>query len=159
MHYMQVPSQVEYERATSVEHALSLLSRPDTRVVAGGHSLIPMMKLRLAQPELLVDISKLPETRQVVDGADAVTIGACVTHAAIEDGAVPDPANGMLAAVAGGIAYRAVRNRGTIGGSLAHADPAADWPSDSSTSWERSSTRTSSCLSLARTASSSIIMQ
>ena len=59
MHYMQVPSQVEYERATSVEHALSLLSRPDTRVVAGGHSLIPMMKLRLAQPEMLVDINGL----------------------------------------------------------------------------------------------------
>ncbi len=61
MHYMQVPSQVEYERATSVEHALSLLSRPDTRVVAGGHSLIPMMKLRLAQPGMLVDINGLAE--------------------------------------------------------------------------------------------------
>ena len=61
MQYMQVPSQVEYERATSVEHALSLLSRPDTRVVAGGHSIIPMMKLRLAQPEVLVDINELTE--------------------------------------------------------------------------------------------------
>ena len=58
--YMQVPSHVEYERATSVKHALSLLSRPETRVLAGGHSLIPMMKLRLAQPELLVDINAWP---------------------------------------------------------------------------------------------------
>ena len=61
--YMQVPAHVEYERATSVQHALSLLSRPETRVLAGGHSLIPMMKLRLAQPELLVDINGLAGRR------------------------------------------------------------------------------------------------
>jgi carbon-monoxide dehydrogenase medium subunit len=121
----------DYERPADLAGALALLGRAgaDVKLLAGGQSLGPMLNLRLAQPELLVDISKLAETRRVEDKADAVTIGACVTHAAIEDGAVPDPANGMLCAVAGGIAYRAVRNRGTIGGSLAHADPAADWPS------------------------------
>lgn len=119
----------DYERPADLAGALALLGRAgaDVKLLAGGQSLGPMLNLRLAQPELLVDISKLPEMRQIVDAADAVTIGACVTHAAIEDGAVPDPANGMLAAVAAGIAYRAVRNRGTVGGSLAHADPAADW--------------------------------
>jgi carbon-monoxide dehydrogenase medium subunit len=76
---------------------------------------------------LLVDITRIPELAAVSENADAVTIGATVTHAAIEDGRVADPTGGFLARVARGIAYRAVRTRGTIGGSLAHADPAADW--------------------------------
>jgi carbon-monoxide dehydrogenase medium subunit len=125
------PAKFDYERPADLAGALALLGAQDRDVkpLAGGQSLGPMLNLRLAQPELLVDIAKLVETRRTEDGTDAVTIGACVTHAAIEDGKVPDPTNGMLRAVAGGIAYRAVRNRGTIGGSLAHADPAADWPS------------------------------
>jgi carbon-monoxide dehydrogenase medium subunit len=86
-----------------------------------------MLNLRLAQPALLVDITRIPELAAVDEEGDAVTIGAIVTHAAIEDGRVPDPTGGFLAKVARGIAYRAVRTRGTIGGSLAHADPAADW--------------------------------
>ncbi len=86
-----------------------------------------MLNLRLAQPALLVDITRIPELAAATEDADAVTIGATVTHAAIEDGRVTDPTGGFLRQVARGIAYRAVRNRGTIGGSLAHADPAADW--------------------------------
>src|SRR5262249_21636547 len=72
-------------------------------------------------------ITRIPELASVREESDAITIGATVTHAAIEDGRVRDPAGGFLRRVACGIAYRAVRNRGTVGGSLAHADPAADW--------------------------------
>jgi carbon-monoxide dehydrogenase medium subunit len=88
MQYMQVPSQVEYERATSVEHALSLLSRPDTRVVAGGHSIIPMMKLRLAQPEVLVDINELTELAFIRLAGGQLRIGALARHADLLDSAV-----------------------------------------------------------------------
>ena len=96
-------------------------------MLAGGQSLGPMLNLRLAQPRLLVQVDRLPELAGVAIDADAVTIGACVTHAAIADGRVPDVGGNVLARVADNIAYRAVRNRGTIGGSLCHADPAADW--------------------------------
>jgi carbon-monoxide dehydrogenase medium subunit len=88
-----------------------------------------MLNLRLLQPRLLVDIRRIEQLRASSEDKDSVTLGACVTHAEIEDGRVPDPTGGFLREVAGNIAYRAVRNRGTIGGSLAHADPAADWPS------------------------------
>jgi carbon-monoxide dehydrogenase medium subunit len=88
-----------------------------------------MLNLRLAQPALLVDITRIPELAAVEEDAGSVTIGATVTHAAIEDGRISDPTRGFLARVAHGIGYRAVRTRGTIGGSLAHADPAADWMS------------------------------
>jgi carbon-monoxide dehydrogenase medium subunit len=102
-------------------------SNPDVRLIAGGQSLGPMLNLRLAEPALLVDIRRLPELRgHRVDGG-RLFIGAAVTHAQIEDGHLPDTTRGMLTTVARNIAYRAIRNRGTIGGSLAHADPAADW--------------------------------
>jgi len=105
-----------------------LLARhPDARLMAGGQSLGPMLNFRLARPARVVPIAQLAELGGVEETADAVTIGACVTHAAISDGRVPDIGDAMLARIAGGIAYRAVRNRGTIGGSLCHADPAADW--------------------------------
>jgi carbon-monoxide dehydrogenase medium subunit len=125
------PARFDYERPVDLAGVLALIGRDDVEVklLAGGQSLGPMLNLRLAQPELLVDITHLPDLKRVETTDGFVTIGACVTHAAIEDGQVPDATNGMLRAVAGGIAYRAVRNRGTIGGSLAHADPAADWPS------------------------------
>jgi aerobic carbon-monoxide dehydrogenase medium subunit len=125
------PARFDYERPADLAGALALLGRSDveTKALAGCQSLGPMLNLRVAQPGLLVDITRLAETRRVETDDDGVTLGACVTHAAIEDGRLPDPTNGMLRAVAAGIAYRAVRNRGTIGGSLAHADPAADWPS------------------------------
>ena len=95
---------------------------------AGGRPVVGAdVNLRLAQPDLLVDITSIPELTTVADDRDDLEIGACVTHADIEDGRVPDHVQGLLRQVAGRIAYRAVRNRGTIGGSLAHADPAADW--------------------------------
>jgi carbon-monoxide dehydrogenase medium subunit len=88
-----------------------------------------MLNLRLAQPDLLVDVCAIRELRATAEQRNYIDLGACVTHADIEDGRIPDMARGMLGFVAGRIAYRAVRNRGTIGGSLAHADPAADWVS------------------------------
>lgn len=96
--------------------------------LAGGQSLGAMLNLRVATPDKLVAIAHLPELVGAGDGPEAITLGAAVTHAAIEDGRVPDLPGGLLARIAAGIAYRAVRTRGTIGGSLCHADPAADWP-------------------------------
>jgi carbon-monoxide dehydrogenase medium subunit len=87
-----------------------------------------MMNLRVASPGLLIDISRLPELCSVSSDADTVTLGACVTHAAIEDGRVADASRGLMPRVAASLAYRAIRNRGTIGGSLALSDPSAEWP-------------------------------
>ena len=98
-----------------------------TRIISGGQSLGPMLNLRLARPSRLVDVTGLSGLAEIRQTDSHVEIGAAVTHARIEDGEVPDPIPGMLRHVAAGIAYRAVRNRGTIGGSLCHADPAADW--------------------------------
>jgi aerobic carbon-monoxide dehydrogenase medium subunit len=97
--------------------------------MAGSQSLGPMLNLRVLQPSLLVDLRFLSELKNSSEDRDSVTLGACVTHAQIEDGRVPDPTGGFMREVASNIAYRAVRNRGTVGGSLVHADPAADWPS------------------------------
>jgi aerobic carbon-monoxide dehydrogenase medium subunit len=122
------PIAFDYVRPSTVAEALSTLAGTlGAKVLAGGQTLGPMLNLRLAQPTLLVDVNRIPELAAVIEDKDSVTLGATVTHAAIEDGRVPDPTGGFLARVAHGIAYRAVRTRGTIGGSLAHADPAADW--------------------------------
>ena len=119
----------DYAVARSAAHAVELLSEhPGGRLIAGGQSLGPMLNLRLARPERLVDIRECPDLRRYADTPDAVVYGAGITHAEIEDGAVPDPSPGWLRRAARNIAYRAIRNRGTIGGSIAHADPAADWP-------------------------------
>lgn len=117
----------ELARPADLGEAARLLARPGAGALAGGQSLGPMLNLRLAQPALLVPIAHLPELRAIETTTEVVTIGACVTHAAIADGTVPDIGLNLLARVAEGIAYRAVRTRGTIGGSLCHADPAADW--------------------------------
>jgi carbon-monoxide dehydrogenase medium subunit len=117
----------EYVRPRDMNDALNLLSQgEDVKLLAGGQSMGPMMNLRLVRPRMLVDISSLDALRQLTHVGDAWRIGAAVTHAQIEDGSFLGL--GILSEVAGGIAYRSVRNRGTIGGSLAHADPAADWP-------------------------------
>ena len=126
MHYMQVPSQVEYERATSVEHALSLLSRPDTRVVAGGHSLIPMMKLRLAQPEMLVDINGLAELAYIKLDGGQLCIGALARHADLLDSAVAGEHFPIFHDAERVVADPIVRLWGTVGGSLCQADPSED---------------------------------
>ena len=123
------PARFEYERPADIAGAIALLQREDivVKIIAGGQSLGPMLNLRLAQPDLLVDITGIAELKRVEENSDAIVVGACVTHSDMEDARVPDVTHGALPAVARGIAYRAVRNRGTIGGSLAHADPSADW--------------------------------
>jgi carbon-monoxide dehydrogenase medium subunit len=126
---MKAPA-VDYVRPRSLTEAIDYLVRGhgEAQVIAGGQSLVAMMNLRVASPGQLIDIARLPELGVVADDAEAATIGACVTHAAIEDGKIPDPSNGLMLKVAAGLAYRAIRNRGTIGGSLALSDPAAEWP-------------------------------
>lgn len=123
------PSRFDYERPADLASVIRHLQRDDivVKIVAGSQSLGPMLNLRLVQPDLLVDITGIPELKRVEVSDDAIVIGACVTHADIEDGRVPDVTGGALSKVARGIAYRAVRNRGTIGGSIVHADPSADW--------------------------------
>lgn len=123
------PVRFDYARPTDLATAVALGSRDDVVVkfLAGGQSLGPMLNLRLIQPDLVVDITAIIELKRVEETAEFITIGSCVTHADIEDGRVPDVTRGALRAVAAGIAYRAVRNRGTIGGSIVHADPSADW--------------------------------
>ena len=125
---MQVPAQVEYEKAASVEHALALLARygPESRVLAGGHSLIPMMKLRLAQPETLVDINGLSELSylRVTDGE--LRIGALTRHAELLSSALAGEHFAILHDAEKVIADPVVRNWGTIGGSLCQADPSED---------------------------------
>ena len=116
----------------SVADAAVQLASPGVLCLAGGQSLGPMLNLRAVRPERLISLGALVALKACEDRDDTIVIGACVTHAAIEDGKTPDivlagQGRGVLASIAGGIAYRAVRNRGTIGGSLCHADPAADW--------------------------------
>jgi len=125
---MQVPASFQYERATSVDHALELLTRygPEARVVAGGHSLLPMMKLRLAHPEALVDINGLDELAQIRLDGDHLAIGAMVRHAQLLDSAVASEHFAILRDAERGIADPIVRNRGTVGGSLCQADPSED---------------------------------
>jgi carbon-monoxide dehydrogenase medium subunit len=118
------PARFELEQPASVGE---LLARSAGCIMAGGQSLGPMLNLRLAQPTHVVSMAHIPDFVAVEETKDAVIVGACVTHAAIADGRVPDIGKGILPLIAQGIAYRAVRNRGTIGGSLCHADPAADW--------------------------------
>lgn len=124
------PAKFDYESAATVDEAVKLLGGSDgfAKVLAGGQSLGPMMNLRLAQPDLLIDVRRIEELGSVEQRDGGLFIGAGVIHSTIEDGALPDATNGFLPFVAGQIAYRAVRNRGTIGGSVAHADPAGDWP-------------------------------
>lgn len=120
----------EYLRPKSVAEASVALGRKGmtTAAIAGGQSLLPMLNLRVAPVDLLVDISRLDDLKALAKTPDGVWIGALTTHAAIEDGKAPDIFAGLMRRVAGQISYRAVRNHGTIGGSVALADPAADWP-------------------------------
>ncbi len=125
---MQVPAQVEYERATSVTHALALLSRyaPEARILAGGHSLIPMMKLRLAQPEVLVDITRIEGLRYIERSGSGLRIGTLTTHADLLSSPLAGEHFAILADAERVIADPVVRNWGTVGGSLCQADPSED---------------------------------
>jgi carbon-monoxide dehydrogenase medium subunit len=118
-----------YERPSDLSAAIALLAEAKgaARIMAGGQSLGPMLNLRLVQPDVIIDIAGLVELKQAERSGDELVIGACITHGDIEDGRIPDVTRDAMRRVAGAIAYRAVRNRGTIGGSLTHADPASDW--------------------------------
>jgi aerobic carbon-monoxide dehydrogenase medium subunit len=124
------PSEFAYQRAESVEEAITLLEEhgEGAKLIAGGHSLLPIMKLRLAEPETLVDIGRIPELRGVRRTGGGIAIGALTTHHQIATDAEIRSDLPLLAATAARVGDRQVRNRGTIGGALAHADAAADYP-------------------------------
>ncbi|MDE2943950.1 MAG: xanthine dehydrogenase family protein subunit M [Gemmatimonadota bacterium] len=125
-----IPASFDYERASSLDEALNLLAEggEDARPLAGGHSLLPLMRLRLARPSLLVDIGGLEELRGVHSDGDSVVIGALTTHHEVAGASELTGGSGLLAQVAEGIGDPQVRHRGTLGGSVAHADPASDLP-------------------------------
>lgn len=120
----------EYARPTSLDEALALLSKhgDEAKLLAGGHSLIPAMKLRLAQPKVIIDIGRLDALRRVEERDGRLAIGALVTHAEIAASRTAAARCPLLVEAAAAIGDLQVRNKGTIGGSLVHADPAADWP-------------------------------
>ncbi|HKA05581.1 MAG TPA: xanthine dehydrogenase family protein subunit M [Acidimicrobiales bacterium] len=125
---MQLPAPFEYERATSLDHAIALLERhgPEARVIAGGHSLLPMMKLRLARPEVLIDVNDLNELAYVRIEADELRIGAMTRHADLLASPLAAGHFPIFVDAERVIADPIVRNRGTIGGSLCQADPSED---------------------------------
>ena len=124
------PAQFEYHTAGTVKEAVDLLAKykDEAKLLAGGHSLLPAMKLRLAQPRHLIDIGKVSGLAGIKEEGGTLIIGAMTTHYAIESSAVLKSRCPLLPEVAGHIGDPMVRNMGTLGGSLAHADPAADWP-------------------------------
>jgi carbon-monoxide dehydrogenase medium subunit len=127
--YPQRPAEFEYKRPASLDEAIGLLAEDgETRPLAGGHSLLPMMKLRLAEPSALVDIGRIPGLDGIEVAGEELRIGALATHASVAASELMRERCRVLAATAEGIGDRQVRNRGTIGGSLAHADPGADYP-------------------------------
>ena len=122
-------SSFNYLRAGSVAEAATLLQQnPGAKILAGGHSLIPLLKLRLASPETVIDIGRVPELRGISVAGGLLTIGALTTHAELAASPVVRDAAPALAEAAGHVGDPAVRNRGTIGGNVAHADPASDLP-------------------------------
>jgi carbon-monoxide dehydrogenase medium subunit len=125
---VQVPAPFEYERATSVDHAVSLLEKlgPEARIIAGGHSLLPMMKLRLATPEHLVDINDLTDLAYIREEGPEIRIGALARHRHVLESALLTERFPIFAEAERMIADPVVRNRGTVGGSLCQADPAED---------------------------------
>jgi carbon-monoxide dehydrogenase medium subunit len=123
------PAKFDYYAPTSIGEALALLGQhSDSKIIAGGHSLLPLMKLRLAQPAALIDIGKIAELTGIHDMGDNVVLGALTTHCEVEQSRHLHSVCPLLPEVASHIGDTQVRNRGTIGGSLAHADPAADYP-------------------------------
>jgi carbon-monoxide dehydrogenase medium subunit len=120
----------DYSRATSIDDALAKLKAANGagKLIAGGHSLVPLMKLRLSEPKMLIDIARIPGLSGIRQQGDRIEIGAATTHHEVASSALLQSACPAIAEAAGEIGDLQVRNRGTIGGSLAHADPAADYP-------------------------------
>jgi aerobic carbon-monoxide dehydrogenase medium subunit len=124
-----IPAPFEYKRADSVDEAIKALAgEPDAKLLAGGHSLLPLMKLRLARPSLLVDISRLSDLKFIKEDGDAVAIGALTRHHDVANSEVLQELCPIVSYAAGEIGDPQVRHVGTIGGSVAHADPASDMP-------------------------------
>jgi carbon-monoxide dehydrogenase medium subunit len=124
-----IPAPFDYEVADSVEHAVELLGEhDDTKLLAGGHSLIPLMRLRFARPAVLVDLSRLDSLRYVRDAGEQVAIGALTRHHDLNHDALLQEHCPLVSHAAGLIGDPQVRHRGTIGGSIAHGDPASDLP-------------------------------
>jgi aerobic carbon-monoxide dehydrogenase medium subunit len=124
-----IPAPFEYQRVEIVDHAIQMLSdEPDAKILAGGHSLLPLMRLRLARPSLLVDISRIQDLKYVKDDGDQVAIGALTRHHDVANSEVLHELCPIVAYAAGQIGDPQVRHVGTIGGSVAHADPASDLP-------------------------------
>jgi carbon-monoxide dehydrogenase medium subunit len=124
-----IPASFDYESPRELNDVLALLStREDAKLLAGGHSLLPAMKLRLAQPALLVDLSRVTGLSYIKENSGQVRIGAMTIHADIASSSLLQKSSPLLQQAAREIGDLQVRNRGTIGGSLAHADPAADYP-------------------------------
>ncbi len=125
-----IPANFEYFAPTTIEEALKLLDEhgDDAKILSGGHSLIPVLKLRLAAPAAIIDIGRIAELKAIGVKGDTISIGANATHADIASNAEIKKYCPLLAETAAQIGDQQVRNRGTIGGSLTHADPAADWP-------------------------------
>jgi carbon-monoxide dehydrogenase medium subunit len=125
-----IPAAFDYVRAGSADEAVSLLAEhgDEAKLLAGGHSLLPLMKLRLASPAVLVDVGRLTELSYIRDGGDHVAIGALTRHHDLERSQLLGAEVPILAHVAGLVGDPQVRHRGTLGGSLAHADPASDLP-------------------------------
>jgi carbon-monoxide dehydrogenase medium subunit len=123
------PTEFDYHRPSSLAEAAALLARdPEARLLAGGHSLLPAMKLRLATPSALVDLAGIPDLAGISELGNTLCIGAMTTHAAVAESTAVGSRCPLLAETAAHIGDQQVRNRGTIGGSVAHADPGADYP-------------------------------
>jgi carbon-monoxide dehydrogenase medium subunit len=124
-----IAAQFDYVRANTLDEALALLAQnEDAKILAGGHSLIPAMKLRLAQPPLLIDLGRIKDLSYIREEGGQIRIGAMTTHYEIESSDLLQKICPLLPECAGHIGDVQVRNKGTIGGSLAHSDPAGDWP-------------------------------
>ena len=122
------PAEFNYHKAGSVAEAIQLLEAdPDAKLLAGGHSLIPLMKLRLARPSAVIDIGGVADLKGISVDDGVIRIGALTTHWEIASSQEVRDGNALMAEAAGGIGDAQVRNRGTIGGNIAHADPASDW--------------------------------
>jgi carbon-monoxide dehydrogenase medium subunit len=123
-----IPTAFDYHRATSLDDALAKLAGGNAKLLAGGHSLVPLMKLRLSEPEMLVDIARIPELSGIREQGGRIEIGAATVHHAVATSSLLQDRCPVVAEAAATIGDPQVRNRGTLGGSLAHSDPSADMP-------------------------------